>query len=228
MLVNARDAETGEGLDDQHVFDQLTGLVLAGHETSANALSWTLFFLTQHPEIVERLLREYESVLGDRAPTLDDVPRLVETKNVLNESLRLRPPLWIVTRTAVADDEIGGFSIKRGQMIWCSPWVLHRNPAIWDAPEKFDPDRFTPDRSKDRHWLAFSPFGAGQKLCIGQGFAMLEMQLALPVLVRGFQYRLPAGVNVTPEPFVTLRPRGGLPMHVERRNPRASQQLGAS
>ena len=127
MLVNARDEETGDGLDDQHIFDQLTGLVLAGHETSANALSWTLFFLAQHPEIEDRLLREYAAVLGDRVPALDDVPRLTETKNVLNEAMRLRPPVWMMARTAVADDEIAGFSIPRGQMIWCSPWVVHRH-----------------------------------------------------------------------------------------------------
>ncbi len=228
MLVNARDTETGDGLGERHVFDQLTGFVLAGHETSANALTWTLYFLAQHPEIERRLLDEYDAVLGDRPPTVEDVPRLVETRNVLNESMRLRPPAWLIPRNAVAGDEIGGYTIPGGQLIWVSPWILHRHPAIWSDPTTFDPDRFLPEASKNRHRCAFIPFGLGQKMCVGSGFAMLEMQLALPRLVRGFRYRLPEGAEPIPEPYVTLRPRGGMPMIVEVRKRASAPKRSSS
>jgi cytochrome P450 len=217
MLLSARDEESGDRLSDRHIFDELIGFVLGGHETSANVLTWTLFFLADRPEIVERLLAEYDTVLGSHTPTLDDVPRLVLNRAVLNESMRLRPPAWLIPRTAVADDVIDGYPIRAGQTIWLSPWVLHRHPAIWESPTRFDPDHFSAERLKTRPRHAFIPFGAGQKMCIGSSFAMLEMELLLPVLLRAFRYRLPAQAAVIPDPFVTLRPRGGLPMHVEAR-----------
>jgi cytochrome P450 len=226
MLVQARDEETGAALADDQVFDQLTGLFLAGHETSANALSWTLFFLAQHPAVVEKLLAEYDAVLGDRDPDVDDLPRLELNRNVLNESMRLRPPVWLFPRTAVAQDEIAGYRIPPGQMVWISPWVLHRHPAFWQDPEGFDPDRFSEERTRGRPKLAYLPFGAGQKMCIGTAFAMMEIQLALPFLVRGWAFRLANVAPVIPDPYVTLRPRGGLPMYLAPRAGRNRDDRG--
>jgi cytochrome P450 len=217
MLLAARDDEDGRGMSSTQIYDELIGFVLGGHETSANVLTWTLYFLAQHPEWVRQLLAEYDSVLGTRRPALDDLPRLVLNRCVLNESMRLRPPAWLIPRTAAADDTIAGFHIKAGQNVWISPWVLHRHPGVWEQPERFDPQRFASERMKQRPRHAFAPFGAGQKMCIGSGFAMMEMELVLPELVRYFQYRLPANAQVHADPYVTLRPRGGLPMHVEAR-----------
>jgi cytochrome P450 len=217
MLLAARDDDTGDSMAQTQIFDELIGFVLGGHETSANVLTWTLFFLAEHPQVADRLLSEYSAVLGSRSPKLEDLPKLPTNRAVLNESMRLRPPAWLVPRTAVAADEIGGFPIKAGQTIWISPWVLHRHPRIWEDPLTFDPEHFSVERSKNRPRYAFAPFGAGQKMCIGSGFAMLEMELVLPDLVRGFSYRLPRNAKVAADPYVTLRPRGGLPMHVEAR-----------
>jgi cytochrome P450 len=217
MLVNAVDEETNDTLDEKQVLDELVGFVLAGHETTANALSWTLFYLAQHPATEERLLGEYKAILGDRPAGAGDLQHLIETKKVLNESMRLMPSAWLIPRTAVGDDQIGGFPIHRGQIVWLITWLLHRHPSSWERPEEFNPDRFDPEPTKSRHRFAYLPFGVGQKMCIGAGFAMLEMQLALPSLLRHFRFHLPKGVQIEPECFVTLRPRGGMPMIVTRR-----------
>ena len=219
MLAGARDDSTGTTLDETEILDHLTGLVLGGHETTSSALSWTLYFLASHPESEARLLREYDDVLGDRVPSAEHIPLLIETKKVLQESMRLRPPAWLIPRTARGRDAIGDFQIRAGQVIWISPWMVHRHPEFWDAAEHFEPDRFSSENTRNRPKMAYIPFGAGQKMCLGFVFAMMEMQLVLPVLLRAFRFSIPQDARIEPEPFVTLRPRYGLPMYVDRRVP---------
>jgi cytochrome P450 len=214
MLVASRDAETGEGMNDRQLRDEVMTLMLAGHETTTVSLSWTLMLLSRHPAIRRALEAEVSEVLGDRAATLDDLPRLRLTRLVLEESMRLYPPAWVVTRSVEADDEIDGYLIPAGSMVIVSPYVTHRDPVLWPNPEGFDPDRFA---SAEHDRYAYFPFGGGPHLCIGAGFAMMEAQIMLATLVRHFQLDLVTGHPVECEPLITLRPRHGIRMTLHAR-----------
>ena len=216
LLMETRDADTGEGMSDAQLRDEVMTLVLAGHETTANALAWTFFLLQQHPEAEARLVHEVSSVLGDRVPGFEDLPRLRYTARVLDEALRLYPPAWLLSRTALAEDELGGYAIPKGAIIAPLPYVLHRHPALWESPEVFDPDRFLPERSGSRPRFAYLPFGGGQRQCIGTGLALMEGQLALAMVARRFRFRLVPGHRVEPQALVTLRPRYGLRVTASR------------
>jgi cytochrome P450 len=180
-------------------------------------LSWTISLLCRHPEAADRLRDEVDS-LGGRTPAADDLPRLSYTRRVIEESLRLYPPVYATLRDAVADDEIGSYHIPARSMIILCPYVTHRHPDFWPDPEAFDPDRFLPERSADRPRFAWYPFLGGPHQCIGQEFAMMEMVLALAMIARAFRFDLAPGARVEPRAMYTLRPRDGVPVILRRRD----------
>ncbi len=216
MLLDARDAESGTGMSDQQARDEILTLLLAGHETTANALSWIFYLLAQHPEAVTALWEEYRAVLGGRPPQLVDLPQLPRTRMVVEEALRLYPPAWAVGRHALGTDEIGGFIIPKGAYVVLAQYVTHRHPAFWDNPDTFDPERFSDERAADRHRSAYFPFGGGPRLCIGNQFALMEAQLILATILSRQELQLAPNAHVVPEPLITLRPGGALLMTLHR------------
>jgi cytochrome P450 len=216
-LLEARDEETGEQMNDRQVRDEVMTLLLAGHETTSNALSWTWYLLSQHPDAERCLHAELEQVLGGRTPTVEDLPRLTYTRMVLDETLRLYPPAVGFNRKALADDEVGGYVVPANTLIWLSPYITHRHPDFWENPDVFDPERFSPERSAGRPHFAHYPFGGGPRLCIGNHFAMMEAQLVLATIAQRYRLRLVPNHQVEPQALLTLRPRNGLPMTILKR-----------
>jgi cytochrome P450 len=207
MLMRVRDSETGTGLDDSQLRNETITFLLAGHETTANALTWTFYLISQHPEVERQLLVEITRVLGGRTPTLADIPNLTHTRNVIQESMRLYPPIWIIERRVIQEDVIGGYTLPAGSAVVVSPYALHRHPAFWDRPDEFDPSRFQSPAP-----AAYIPFGAGPRSCIGSEFAMLEAQLITAMVMQAFQLRLVPGHPVEPLPDITLRAKHGMMM----------------
>jgi len=203
-------------MSDQQLRDEVLTLLLAGHETTANALSWTLFLLAQHPDTAANLQSEYRHVLRGRLPQMDDLPQLPLTRMVIEESMRLYPPAWAVGRHALEADEIGGHTIPKGAYVMVFQYVTHRHPDFWEQPDAFDPERFAAERSTGRHRFAYFPFGGGPRLCIGNQFALIEAQLILATILSRHQLLLSPTARVIPEPLVTLRPRGSLLMTAHR------------
>ncbi len=203
-----------QGLDGRALRDEVVTFLLAGHETTANALVWTFWLLGQHPHVVARLRIEIEAALGERRPTLGDLPRLGYVRMVLEEAMRLYPPVWVVDRNTVAEDVIGGYRIRKGTLVMLSQYVTHRHPAFWPDPERFDPERFGPEAAKTRPRYAYFPFIGGPRMCIGAQFAMIEAMLILACLARRFALSPIAGERVEANPSVTLRPRHGASMRV--------------
>ncbi len=212
MLLDAVDEETNQTMTPRQVRDEVLTLLLAGHETTANALVWTWYLLSQNPEAADKLHHEVTSVLGERAPSGLDLPRLPYTRMVVEESMRLYPPAWAVSRNAVGDDEIGGYRVPRKTNMIISSFVTHRHPAFWEEPERFDPERFSPARSEGRPNFAYLPFGGGPRICIGNGFAMTETQLVVATVAQRYRLRLVPGHPVELHPLITLRPRHGMRM----------------
>ena len=195
----------------------------AGHETTAVALAWTWYLLSQHPEAEARLDEELTTVLAGRTPTYEDLERLPYTRMVFEETLRLFPPAHAISRQALADDEVGGHQIRRGTVVTISPYVTHRNPRLWEAPARFEPERFTPARVRARPRYAYLPFGAGPRACVGSAFAMMEGRLVLAMLAGRYRLRLAPGHPVEALGRITLKPRYGLRMVLE---PRAGERDG--
>ncbi len=226
MILRAVDSEAGagqgQGMSDRQARDELVTLFLAGHETTAIALSWTFCLLSQYPAVRERLEAEVDGVLGApgspaaRLPAIDDLERLPYARRVFAEAMRLYPPAWATARLAQTDDVIGGVRVKKGESVIVSPWVTHRDPQWWPDPERFDPDRFTPEAEAMRPKFAYFPFGGGPRRCIGEPFAWLEGHLLLATIAHRFRLNLEAGFTPTPQPRVTLRPNA-MPMVVEAR-----------
>ncbi|MCA9535611.1 MAG: cytochrome P450 [Myxococcales bacterium] len=211
LLLHATDPETGEHMSDAQLRDEVMTIFLAGHETTANALSWAFVQLSRHPAVAQRLKQELDTVLAGRSPTLEDLPALVYTRQVLDEVMRLYPPAWTIARSPTEDDELGGYFIPRGSLVFVSPWVVQRHPALFPNPEGFDPERFAPG-TKLAHRFAYFPFGGGPRLCIGRTFALVEATLLLATLAQHHRFDLVPGFPVVPESAVTLRPAGGLSM----------------
>jgi len=209
LLLDARDEETGTPLTEKELRDELLTMMGAGTETTALTMMWTCSFLSKYPAIRSAVEEEVRRVLGDRPPTLADVREMPLVKQVIDESMRLRPPFYLGSRMAVGEDVIGGVKITPGSVIVAATYAMHRHPEVWPNPEGFDPERFTPEASKDRHPLAFMPFGAGPKKCIGMNFATMEMQLVLPMVLQRFQLDLLPGLDPEPDPSLTLRAKGG-------------------
>jgi cytochrome P450 len=210
--------EDGRGMTDRQLRDEVMTLVMAGHETTANALAWTFYLLSKDPEVERRMRRDVAEGIGDAAPRAEDLPRIKYVNQVLQESMRLYPPAWIFERQAIEDDVILGYRVPKRAIIAISPFVLHRQRALWENPEGFDPDRFAPGLTEARPRFAYLPFGAGPRQCIGMGFAMMEAQLVLARIAQRFRLELVPAQRVTPEPVVTLRPKEGLPMRLRRQS----------
>jgi cytochrome P450 len=215
MLLLARD-EDGARMSDKQVRDEAMTIFLAGHETTANALNWTWVLLAQNPQVEARLHAELDAALGDRAPTLDDLPRLPYTDMVIKEAMRLYPPAWLVSREPTEDVVVGGYPVKKAETVLMSPYILHHDPRWWDEPERFIPERFSPENEARLHKHAYIPFGSGPRICIGSSFALMEARLLLAALARRWRLHLVGDAPDT-EPLITLRPLGGLPMRLERR-----------
>ena len=217
LLLAARDEETGAGMTDRQLRDEVITFFAAGHETTALALTWTLYLLSRHPGIERALHDEVDRALGEGETTFADVEALPYTRMVIQEAMRLFPPGHSFSRVAVADDEVGGHAIRAGSVVTISPYLTHRNPRLWKDPLRFDPERFTADRVKARHRFAYLPFGGGPRICIGRGFAMMEACLVLATIARAYRLRVAPGHRVEAYGGITLRPRYGLPMTLERR-----------
>ncbi|MFI8849052.1 cytochrome P450 [Streptomyces sp. NPDC053499] len=215
-LLEARH-EDGSALGPRQLRDEIVTFLMAGHETSATVLTWTCCLLAAHPAARRRLEEEVEAVLSGRAPELADMDRLVWTKAVLSEAMRLYPPFWTLERDAVDDDEIDGVHVPAGSTLAVPPYLVHRHPSAWENPEGFDPSRFLPDAAPGRPRHAFIPFGGGRRGCVGNLFAMLEMTAAVAMLTQRFRLELVPGGVPRPQPTVTLRPRGGLRMVLRHR-----------
>lgn len=208
LLLHRRDEETGQRMSEAEVRNETLTLLLSGHETTANSLAWTWYLLSRHPEAARQTRAEVLEVIGSRTPTLEDLARLEHTTRVFQESLRLYPPIWVMERRTVEQDEIGGYTIPAGSSVVICPYVTHRHPRYWDNPEGFDPDRFLPGSAHP----AYLPFGLGQRLCIGQNFAMMEAVLICAMVLRRFRLDLVPGFAVEPRPGITLRTRHGVLM----------------
>jgi cytochrome P450 len=218
LLVRATDEESGQGMSDEVLQDQVMTMFLAGHETTAQSLSWIFYLLSKHPDVQRRVCAESAEVVAGRTPTVKDLGRLEYGKMVVQESMRLYPPVWAMTRQTVADDEVGGYHIPAGADVVLSQWVMHRHPAYWDNPEGFDPERFSAERSAGRSHGVYFPFGGGPRVCIGSTFAMMEIQLIVPAVLQAYRLDLVPGQPVVPKPSITLRPQHGVQMRVHPRH----------
>lgn len=210
MLLAARDEDTGEGLTDQQLRDEVTTFLTAGYDTTAITLSWAWALLSTHPQVRRALQREVAEVLNGRPPTLEDIPRLKYTRMVVDETLRLYPAAWAVARMAISDDEIGGYHVPAKATVIVSPYVTHRHPQFWENPEGFDPERFTAERSAARPRYAYFPFSGGPRQCIGNEFSLLESTVILAMVTQRYDVDLAPGCQVLMDSSFALRPRDGV------------------
>jgi cytochrome P450 len=217
MLLAAQD-EDGSRMTDRQLRDEAMTIFLAGHETTANALSWTWLLLAQNPAVEEKLHAELAAVLGGRAPSLEDLANLRYTGQVITESMRLYPPAWGMARLAIEDAEIGGYPIPKGCGVSLAQWVVHRDPRWFDAPEEFRPERWEGDLMKRLPRFAYFPFGGGPRQCIGNSFAVMEANLLLAAIAQRFRIRLVRDHPAVPMPSITLRPRYGIRATLEARS----------
>ncbi len=218
MLLRARDEETGEGMTDQQLRDEVTTIFMAGHETTAVAMSWTLYQLAQHPEITQQVRQEVREVVGPTAaPGYEHVRDLKYTLQVIQESMRLYPPAWLISRRSLGPDQFGEYAVGENTYVFIAPYALHRDPAHWAFPNAFHPDHFLPERQRERHSFAYLPFGGGPRICIGNNFALMEMQLLLALIVREFDVELlHPHQEVKAEASVTLRPKEGMQLRLKK------------
>jgi cytochrome P450 len=216
-LIAARDSETGVGMTAKEVRDQVVTIFMAGHETTAQALSWTWYLLSQHPAAEAKLHDELANVLAGRTPRHEDLADLRYMRMVIEESMRLYPPAHTLTHETIAAEEVLGHHIPANSTILIVPWLLHRKPSLWQNPNRFDPERFSPERSAARPRFAYIPFGDGPRVCIGAAFAMEEALLILSTIAQRYRLHLKPGHPVEPLGLITLRPRYGLRMLLERR-----------
>ncbi|WP_456249694.1 cytochrome P450 [Longispora urticae] len=215
-LIESTAQEADPAVGRQRMRDELVTLLLAGHETTASTLSWTFYLADQHPEIWQRLHEEAVAVLGDRTPVYEDLHQLRYTAMVVDEVMRMYPPVWLLPRLAVADDEVGGFHVPAGADVVLCPYTLHRHPEFWPDPHRFDPERFDPARATDRPRYAYIPFGAGPRFCVGNNLGMMETAFVIAAVARDLRLTMVPGYQVVPEPMLTLRIKGGLPMTVSK------------
>lgn len=216
MLVAARDEHDG-GMSDRQVRDEIMTLFLAGHETTAVALTWTLYLLATHPDVARKLEAEIDGVLGNLPPRTGDIPSLTYTERVLSEALRLYPPAWAMARRTTASTRLGPYLLPAGSEIVVSQWVTHHDARWYPAPFVFDPERWTPAARASRPKYAYFPFGGGGRQCIGEGFAWLEASLLLATFVQRWRFHIAPGQRIATNPLITLRPRYGMKMILERR-----------
>jgi cytochrome P450 len=208
LLLNARDAETGAGMSDQQLRDEVMTLFVSGHETTTTTLAWAWYLLAQHPAIEATLHAELDRALGGRTPTVEDLSNLPYTRMIIDEVLRLYPASWLTSRQARVAGVLGGYAIPVRSIVFISSYVTHRHPAFWEQPDVFDPERFRPEPAAKRPRFAYFPFGGGPRLCIGNQFALMEAQIALAMIAQRYMLRLAPNQVVKPHPGLTLRPKG--------------------
>jgi cytochrome P450 len=204
-------------MTDQQLRDEAMTIFLAGHETTANALTWTWYLLSQNPEAEAKFHAEIDEVLGGQSPTAEHYPRLRYTEMVFAEAMRLYPPAWIIGRRALNDYQLNGYQVPDRSIILMSQYLMHHNPKYFSEPDRFDPERWTPEAREARPKFSYFPFGGGPRLCIGESFAWMEGVLVMAALARKWQMRLIPGHPVELQPLVTLRPKHGMKMKLERR-----------
>ncbi len=224
ILMDARYSD-GHGMSDDLVLSESMQLLVAGHETSSNALSWLFYLLSSRPDCVDRVRQEFDSVLGERALTYSDVPKFEFTTQVILEALRLYPPFWMVDRMALADDRAGDFDIPRGSTVVVFIFGVHHSPRYWENPESFDPERFSKVKEKLHTPFTHLPFGAGPRGCIGGNYAMLQILMILSVLLRKYDFALVPGQTIEARPMVILRPEHGIRMTFTEAIPRGIGRL---
>ena len=218
MLLFAQDSEgDGGGMTDVQLRDEAMTIFLAGHETTANALTWTWYLLSEHSDVEARFHREVDVALGGRLPSADDLPSLPFTRMVLAESMRLYPPAWILGRRALAPFQANGYEVPSRSIVLMSQYLMHRDARWFPDPERFDPDRFSPAGQAERPRFAYFPFGGGPRVCIGEQFAWMEGVIALATIAQRWRLRLVRGHPVALQPIITLRPKYGMAMTVEAR-----------
>jgi cytochrome P450 len=216
VLMRARDPESGAGMSDKQLRDELLTLLGAGYETSGDGLSWIFYLLSAAPDVQQRLEDEVDAQIGDRAPAAGDLPTLTYAEQVIDESWRLYPPAWAFTRSAVAADVIDGHQIPKNAIVVLSPYVNHRHRRFWPEPDRFDPGRFASGREIPS--FAYFPFGGGAHMCVGKHLSLLEVKVALAMIARRFRIRLMPGQTIRPEPGIALRPAPSLMVTVEARS----------
>ncbi|WP_047492243.1 cytochrome P450 [Terriglobus sp. TAA 43] len=224
-LMDARYSD-GEGMSDELILSESMQLLVAGHETSSNGLSWLLYLLSSRPDCLEQVRREFDDVLGDSPLSHADVPKFPFTTQVIQEALRLYPPFWMVDREAIADDRIGDIAIPAGSMVIVHVYGAHHAPKHWAAPESFDTDRFIKGKEKLRAPFTYLPFGGGPRGCIGNNYAMLQMLMILSDLLRRYDFQVSPGQTIEAQAMVILRPKNGIRMTFTKISPDSSQQLG--
>jgi cytochrome P450 len=211
-LIAARDEDSGTGMSAQEVRDHVITIFLAGHETTAMAMTWTWFLLSQHPAEEAKLHAELDAVLGGRVPTHDDLSKLTYSRMVVEESMRIYPPVHTIARQANAEDTLLGRQVPKGSTVMIVPWLLHRHAKLWENPGRFDPERFSSERSAARARFAYLPFGGGKRICIGAAFALAEATILLATIAQRYRLRLVPGHRVEPQGLITLRARYGMKM----------------
>ncbi|MCC6606928.1 MAG: cytochrome P450 [Anaerolineae bacterium] len=217
QMLTAVDRETNERMSRDELRDEVITLLVAGHETAASGLTWLFYLLSQNPCVAAELVAEIDGVVNGRLPTTDDLPNLPTVQRVIAEALRLYPPAWVITRRAIAADTLGGAQIPANALIIMSPYTLQRHPAFWANPDQFDPNHFTPEAEQTRPRYAYFPFGGGARLCIGDQFAKVEMGLVVTAVLQKYRLQLLPNHPVIADPLVTIRPRHGLMMTLQRR-----------
>lgn len=215
MLIEIRDDKSGKGMSDKQVRDEALTIFLAGNETAAIALTWLWCLLARNPDAERRLNSELDQVLGGRTPNVEDLAQLKYTQMVVLESMRLYPPGWMIARTAIEADAMGGWDIPAGSLIILSPYVTQRHPAFWKNPDTFEPERFAENIERPRY--AYFPFGGGARQCIGDRFGLMEAQLTTALVAQKYRLELMHNRPIEPRVMITLRPRGGMPMRLSRK-----------
>ncbi len=216
LLMDTRD-ENGQPMSDEIVRDNILTLFFAGHETTANTLTWTFYHLAKNPEVLATLQREVDSVLGGRLPTLDDLPHLPYTMMVIKETMRIQPVVSAFPRAILEDLTLGGFTLKANSLVFLSPYIMHRDPRWWSNPEIFDPTRFSAENEPNITKYAYLPFGGGPRVCIGNHFSLMEAQILLAVITSRYSLQLALDQTVKPQHQITTSPKDGLPMRLHRR-----------
>jgi cytochrome P450 len=217
MLIAARDKETGDAMTERELIDEVMTLVVAGHETTASALNWTWYLLSQHPDVDEKLNAELIAAPDERAPSLAQMEALAYTHQVIDEALRLYPPGWILSRRTIGPDTLAGYEIPAGTSVMLSPYILHRHPQFWKEPDAFRPERFAPDHEAERPRFAYMPFAAGPRHCIGESLALYEMLMHLYKVARRYRLTYASDRPVELEAQINLRTKHPLFMKLERR-----------
>ncbi|MBD2248455.1 cytochrome P450 [Nostoc sp. FACHB-888] len=216
LLLKVRDEDNGTGMTDRQVRDEVMTLFLAGHETTANAMTWTWFLLSQHPQVQAKLHSELKTVLGNRIPTFSDIHSLSYTQKVVMEAMRLYPPAWAISRVSLQNCVLGGHNIKAGTTVFISQWVMHRDSRFFENPSVFEPERWENNLQKKLPTFAYFPFGGGSRICIGKSFAMMEATLLLATIARLWSLTLQPDHPVVLQPSLTLRPKHGLKMQLSK------------